>query len=52
MKDASPDFASETAVTLTANPGITTQVVVDTMDAVRGGDGGLLFTDIMFGIAN
>lgn len=51
IKEAAPEFAGETSIILTANPATTAQVIVDTMDATRGGDAGVLFTDVMFGLA-
>jgi biopolymer transport protein ExbD len=52
LKHASPDFAGETQVTLTASPNIPYQVVISTMDAVRTGPADEeLFPDVNFGVA-
>jgi biopolymer transport protein TolR len=52
LKHASPDFDSETAVTLTASPNVPYQVIISTMDAVRTGPNGEeLFPDVNFGVA-
>jgi biopolymer transport protein ExbD len=51
LKKASPDFAGETQVGITANPNIPYQIVISTMDAVRKADNGDdLFPDVNFGI--
>jgi biopolymer transport protein TolR len=52
LKGLSPDFASETQVTLSANPNIPYQAIISTIDAVRKGDDGSdLFPDVNFGLA-
>jgi biopolymer transport protein ExbD len=52
LKKASPDFASETQVVITASPNIPYQAVIATMDAVRTAENGdELFPDVNFGIA-
>jgi biopolymer transport protein TolR len=52
LKHASPDFAEETQVSLTASPDIRYQVVISTMDAVRRTErGDVLFPDVAFGLA-
>jgi len=50
-KDISTDFAAETQVTITANPGIDYQIIVRTMDALRASkEGEDLFPDVHFGV--
>ena len=52
LKKASPDFAGETQVTLTASPNVPYQVIICTMDAVRtAANGDELFPDVYFGVA-
>jgi len=53
LKHASPDFAGETQVTLTASPNIPYQIIISTMDAVRKADsnGEELFPEVNFGVA-
>lgn len=52
LKNLSPDFASETQVTISANPNIPYQAIVSTIDAVRKADNGDdLFPDVNFGLA-
>ena len=52
LKGLSPDFASETSVTLSANANIPYQVVISTIDAVRKSENGDdLFPDVNFGLA-
>jgi biopolymer transport protein TolR len=52
LKAASPDFADEMGVTVSANPPIPYQVVVSTMDAVRTNEQGEdLFPEVTFGVA-
>jgi hypothetical protein len=46
LKNASPEFASETLVTISANPDIDFQTLVAIMDALRP-----TFPDVRFGIA-
>lgn len=51
LKHASPDFADETQVTITANPGTPYQNMISTIDAVRAtAQGEPLFTDVHFGV--
>jgi biopolymer transport protein ExbD len=52
LKHLSPDFASESQVTISANPNIPYQAIVSTMDAVRkSAEGDELFPDVNFGLA-
>jgi biopolymer transport protein TolR len=52
LKKSSPDFAGESAVTLSASPNIKYQVIISTMDALRTAPGGdELFPDVNFGLA-
>ena len=52
MKNLSPDFATETQVTISANPNIPYQAIISTIDAVRKADNGDdLFPDVNFGLA-
>lgn len=52
LKAASPDFKDEIGVTISANPPIPYQVIINTMDAVRTNDAGEdLFPEVSFGIA-
>src|SRR5580692_5893403 len=52
LKSLSPDFASESQVTISANPNIPYQAVISTIDAVRKGPNGEeLFPDVNFGLA-
>jgi len=52
LKGVSPDFASETAVTISANANIPYQTVISTIDALRKADNGDdLFPDVNFGLA-
>lgn len=51
LKEASPDFKDEAQVTLTANPGIDYQTIIQTMDALRHADEGEdLFPEVHFGV--
>ncbi|MBM4363386.1 MAG: biopolymer transporter ExbD [Deltaproteobacteria bacterium] len=51
LKASSPDFADETQVRLTANPGTDYQTVISTMDSVRTtAQGDELFSDVNFGV--
>ncbi len=51
LKALSVDFKDETSVTISANPNITYQVVIGTIDAVRRADNGdELFPDVNFGV--
>lgn len=51
LKDASADFKDETQVTITANPDIDYQTIVNTMDALRhSSDGEDLFPEVHFGV--
>ncbi|MBI4701956.1 MAG: biopolymer transporter ExbD [Deltaproteobacteria bacterium] len=51
LKTQNEDFAGETQVTITANPGIEYQIVVASIDALRKDDKGALFPDVYFGVA-
>ncbi|CAN5143853.1 hypothetical protein BH09MYX1_BH09MYX1_07290 [soil metagenome] len=52
LKRSSDKFADETTVTISANPNITYQAVISTMDAIRTNDNGDdLFPDVNFGLA-
>src|SRR5688572_23709677 len=52
LKQASPEFAQETQVFLSANPGIDYQTLVSTIDAVRATtQGDSLFPDVNFQVA-
>jgi biopolymer transport protein ExbD len=51
LKEENEKFAEETQVTITANPDVSTQVVISTIDALRGDDKGSLFPDVRFGVA-
>ena len=52
LKGAAPEFKDEMGVTISANPAITYQVVIGTMDAVRKDDKGEdMFPDVSFGVA-
>lgn len=49
LKAASPDFADETQVSISANPGTDYQTVISTIDALRSTrEGDALFTDVNF----
>jgi biopolymer transport protein ExbD len=50
LKDENERFADESQVTMTANPGVEYQVIVDAMDALRRDDKGELFPDVYFGV--
>jgi biopolymer transport protein TolR len=52
LKNLSTDFASETQVTISANPNIPYQAIISTIDALRKADNGDdLFPDVNFGLA-
>jgi biopolymer transport protein TolR len=52
LKGAAPEFKEEMGVTISANPPIPYQVVINTMDAVRKDDkGDDMFPEVSFGIA-
>jgi biopolymer transport protein TolR len=52
LKGLSADFASESQVTISANPNIPYQAIISTIDAVRKSDtGDDLFPDVNFGLA-
>ncbi len=51
LKQQNEKFADETQVTLTANPGVAYQVIIDTLDALREDADGPLFPDVRFGVA-
>ena len=49
LKKASPDFADETQVSITANPGTEYQTLISAIDALRSTpEGEALFTDVNF----
>ncbi len=50
LKDASPAYHEETQVTLSSDPGVDVQTLVDVMDALRTDDRGTLFPEVAFGI--
>ncbi len=51
LKASSPNFASESSVTISANPAIRYETVIATMDAVRQtNEGADLFPDVSFGV--
>ena len=52
LKHASPDFAGETQVIITASPNVPYQVIISVMDALRTSEKGEeLFPDVNFGVA-
>jgi biopolymer transport protein ExbD len=51
LKKQNERFAEETQVTITANPDVDYQIIVDTMDAFREDSEGTLFPDVHFGVA-
>ncbi len=51
LKRQNERFAEETQVTLTANPDVEYQVVVNVIDALRKDKDGVLFPDVHFGVA-
>jgi biopolymer transport protein TolR len=52
LKHLSPEFATESQVTISANPNIPYQAIISTMDAVRkSAEGEELFPDVNFGVA-
>lgn len=51
LKRQNERFADETQVTLTANPDVDYQTVVNVIDALRRDDDGILFPDVHFGVA-
>jgi biopolymer transport protein TolR len=52
LKNLSPDFSTETQVTISANPNIPYQAIISTIDAVRRNENGDdLFPDVNFGLA-
>jgi biopolymer transport protein TolR len=52
LKASSPDFAQESDVTISANPGVPYDVVIATLDAVRRNDtGDELFPNAAFAVA-
>jgi hypothetical protein len=52
LKGLSPDFADEQAITIAANPGVTAQVVISTIEAAAGGgDAAVLFPQASLGVA-
>lgn len=51
LKNAKEEFKEETQVTITANPGIELQTVVDVIDALRNDGEEELFPEVHFGVA-
>jgi biopolymer transport protein ExbD len=53
LKSLSPDFQTETSVTISANPNIPYQAIIGTIDALRKSNdtGDELFPDVNFGLA-
>lgn len=51
LKTQNERFAEETQVTITANPDVEYQVIINTMDAFRSDTDGPLFPDVHFGVA-
>ncbi len=51
LKSASPDYRDEIQVTLTANPGVDFQTIVDVMDSLRRDGDEPLFPKVHFGVA-
>jgi biopolymer transport protein TolR len=52
LKHLSPEFASESQVTISANPNIPYQAIISTIDAVRkSNEGEDLFPEVNFGLA-
>ncbi len=52
LKSEGPaEWQDETQVTITANPGIEFQYIVDTVDSLRNDEKGELFPEIHFGVA-
>jgi biopolymer transport protein TolR len=51
LKKKNDRAASETQVTITANPDVDYQSVIDAIDALRRDNEGDLFTDVAFGVA-
>jgi len=51
LKRLNERFAEETQVTITANPDVEYQIIIDTMDAFREDKSGVLFPEVHFGVA-
>ncbi len=51
LKNAKAEFKDETQVTITANPDIAYEVIIDTMDALRADGEDELFPEVHFGVA-
>ncbi len=51
LKTQNERFQDETQVTITANPGVEYQVIINVIDAMRKDATGSLFPDIRFGVA-
>ena len=51
LKNAKEEFKEETQVTITANPGIELQTVIDVIDALRNDGEEELFPEVHFGVA-
>jgi biopolymer transport protein TolR len=50
LKSARPEFDEETQVTITANPGIEYQHIINVLDALRVDEKGELFPEAFFGV--
>jgi biopolymer transport protein ExbD len=50
IKGARPEFAQETQVTVSANPGVPYATVIGVMDALRGDEHGELFPEVHLGV--
>jgi biopolymer transport protein ExbD len=51
LKKQNDRFAEETQVTITANPDVEYQIIINAMDALRNDKDGVLFPDVHFGVA-
>ena len=51
LKKQNDRFTEETQITITANPDVQYQIIIDVIDAVRKDADGSLFPDIRFGVA-
>ena len=51
LKRQNERFAEESQVTITANPDVAYQIIINTMDAFRNDKEGNLFPDVHFGVA-
>ena len=50
LKKQNERFAEETQVTITANPDVEYQIIIDVIDALRKDSEGTLFPDVHFGV--